>query len=76
MTKDLTSYKMACVVARFLDEKIAKDINPPTIEERSERSLRPAKRTGEDTFSMRISILSHKATSFSFYQILCKGKKI
>lgn len=27
MTKDLTSYKMACVVARFLDEKIAKDIS-------------------------------------------------
>ena len=27
MTKDLTSYKMACIVARFLDEKIAKDIS-------------------------------------------------
>ena len=27
MTKDLTSYKLACVVARFLDEKIAKDIS-------------------------------------------------
>ena len=27
MEKDLTSYKMACVVARFLDEKIAKDIS-------------------------------------------------
>ena len=27
MTKELTSYKMACVVARFLDEKIAKDIS-------------------------------------------------
>ena len=27
MTKDLTSYKFACVVARFLDEKIAKDIS-------------------------------------------------
>lgn len=27
MTKDLTSYKMACVVARFLDDKIAKDIS-------------------------------------------------
>ena len=26
MTKDITSYKMACIVARFLDEKIAKDI--------------------------------------------------
>ena len=27
MTKDLTSYNFACVVARFLDEKIAKDIS-------------------------------------------------
>lgn len=27
MTNDLTSYKMACIVARFLDEKIAKDIS-------------------------------------------------
>lgn len=27
MTKDLTSYKMACVVARFLDEKIASNIS-------------------------------------------------
>ena len=27
MAEDLTSYKMACVVARFLDEKIAKDIS-------------------------------------------------
>ena len=27
MTKDLTSYKFACIVARFLDEKIAKDIS-------------------------------------------------
>ena len=26
MTENLTSYKFACVVARFLDEKIAKDI--------------------------------------------------
>ena len=26
MDKELTSYKMACIVARFLDEKIAKDI--------------------------------------------------
>ena len=26
MTEELTSYKMACIVARFLDEKIAKDI--------------------------------------------------
>ena len=27
MTKDLTSYKFACAVARFLDDKIAKDIS-------------------------------------------------
>ena len=27
MTKDLTSYKFACIVARYLDEKIAKDIS-------------------------------------------------
>ena len=27
MTKDLTSYKFACVIARFLDEKIAKDLS-------------------------------------------------
>ncbi len=27
MTKDLTSYKMACIVARFLDEKIASNIS-------------------------------------------------
>ena len=27
MTEELTSYKMACIVARFLDEKIAKDIS-------------------------------------------------
>ena len=27
MTEDLTSYKFACIVARFLDEKIAKDIS-------------------------------------------------
>ncbi len=27
MSENLTSYKMACVVARFLDEKIAKDIS-------------------------------------------------
>ena len=27
MTEDLTSYKLACIVARFLDEKIAKDIS-------------------------------------------------
>ena len=27
MTEDLTSYKFACVLARFLDEKIAKDIS-------------------------------------------------
>ena len=27
MTQDLTSYKFACIVARFLDEKIAKDIS-------------------------------------------------
>ena len=27
MTEGLTSYKFACVVARFLDEKIAKDIS-------------------------------------------------
>ena len=27
MTEDLTSYKMACIVARYLDEKIAKDIS-------------------------------------------------
>jgi ribosome-associated protein len=27
MTKDLSSYKFACVLARFLDEKIAKDIS-------------------------------------------------
>jgi len=25
--KDLSSYKMACVIARFLDDKIAKDIS-------------------------------------------------
>ena len=27
MTEELTSYKFACIVARFLDEKIAKDIS-------------------------------------------------
>lgn len=27
MTKDLTSHKFACIVARYLDEKIAKDIS-------------------------------------------------
>ena len=27
MTNNLTSYKFACIVARFLDEKIAKDIS-------------------------------------------------
>ena len=27
MSEDLTSYKFACIVARFLDEKIAKDIS-------------------------------------------------
>ena len=27
MTEDITSYKFACIVARFLDEKIAKDIS-------------------------------------------------
>ena len=27
MTKDLSSYKFACVIARILDEKIAKDIS-------------------------------------------------
>ena len=27
MTEELTSYKLACVIARFLDEKIAKDIS-------------------------------------------------
>ena len=27
MTGELTSYKLACIVARFLDEKIAKDIS-------------------------------------------------
>ena len=27
MTEELTSYKFACVVARFLDEKIAKDLS-------------------------------------------------
>lgn len=27
MTEDLTSYKFACIVARFLEEKIAKDIS-------------------------------------------------
>lgn len=27
MTEELTSYKFACVVARFLEEKIAKDIS-------------------------------------------------
>ena len=27
MTKDMTSYKFACIVARYLDEKIAKDIS-------------------------------------------------
>ena len=27
MTDNLTSYKFACIVARFLDEKIAKDIS-------------------------------------------------
>ena len=27
MTKDLSSYKLACILARVLDEKIAKDIS-------------------------------------------------
>jgi ribosome-associated protein len=27
MTENITSYKFACIVARFLDEKIAKDIS-------------------------------------------------
>lgn len=27
MTEEITSYKMACTVARFLDEKLAKDIS-------------------------------------------------
>ncbi len=27
MTKEITSYKFACAIARFLDEKIAKDIS-------------------------------------------------
>ena len=27
MTEDLTSYKLACIIARVLDEKIAKDIS-------------------------------------------------
>ena len=27
MTKEITSYKLACVIARFLDDKIAKDIS-------------------------------------------------
>ncbi len=27
MAEDITSYKFACIVARFLDEKIAKDIS-------------------------------------------------
>ena len=27
MTKEITSYKFACIIARFLDEKIAKDIS-------------------------------------------------
>ena len=27
MTEDLTSYKFACIIARILDEKIAKDIS-------------------------------------------------
>ena len=27
MAENLTSYKLACIVARFLDEKIAKDIS-------------------------------------------------
>ena len=27
MTNDLTSYKFACIIARYLDEKIAKDIS-------------------------------------------------
>ena len=27
MTKDLTSYKFACIIARILDERIAKDIS-------------------------------------------------
>lgn len=27
MAEELTSYKLACIVARFLDEKIAKDIS-------------------------------------------------
>ena len=27
ITQDLTSYKFACIIARFLDEKIAKDLS-------------------------------------------------
>lgn len=27
MSENLTSYKLACIIARFLDEKIAKDIS-------------------------------------------------
>lgn len=27
MTEELTSYKFACIIARFLDEKIAKDLS-------------------------------------------------
>ncbi len=27
MTEDISSYKLACVIARFLDERIAKDIS-------------------------------------------------
>ena len=27
MTEQLTSYKFACILARYLDEKIAKDIS-------------------------------------------------
>ena len=27
MTENITSYKLACIIARFLDEKIAKDIS-------------------------------------------------
>lgn len=27
MTEEITSYKFACIIARFLDEKIAKDIS-------------------------------------------------
>ncbi len=27
MSEDITSYKFACIIARFLDEKIAKDIS-------------------------------------------------